>query len=157
MNGADAAAAGEPERVSAIDVDALVARHRDRQSLTSGEIFAAFPQLEPDTAQLAAIYGRLAEIGIEVVDEIEAELRREDEERAGRLADPSHHTRTPPEPNRATPRAARGRLPRTAGCGVTPRRRASTAPVTSDPSAWVSRRASTPCACTSRRSARSRC
>jgi RNA polymerase primary sigma factor len=108
VNGADAAAAGEPERVSAKDVDALVARHRDRQSLTSGEIFAAFPQLEPDTAQLAAIYGRLAEIGIEVVDEIEAELRREDEERAGRLADPSHHTRTPPEPNRATPASRPG-------------------------------------------------
>ncbi len=87
--------------MSVIDVDALIERHKDRASITSGEIFAAFPQLEPETEELAAIYARLAATGIEVVDEIEAELRREDEERAGALIEPLHRAR-PSEPGRAT-------------------------------------------------------
>jgi RNA polymerase primary sigma factor len=95
------AAASEPEKVSVIDVDKLIARHKERATITSGEIFAAFPQLEPETAQLASIYTRLAESGIEVVDEIEAELLREDEERAGAFADATHRTRTT-EPGRST-------------------------------------------------------
>ena len=62
-------------------------------SVTSGEIFAALPQLEPETAELAAIYARLEERGIEVVDEIVDELQREDQERVAHTDD-AHRART---------------------------------------------------------------
>jgi RNA polymerase primary sigma factor len=65
------------------DVGVLVARVRDRGFVTTGEIFAALPDLEPETAELAAIYGRFSELGIQVVDEIVEELEREDQRRAG--------------------------------------------------------------------------
>src|SRR5205807_9814457 len=38
------------------DVGALIARVRERGFVTTGEIFAALPDLEPETAELAAIY-----------------------------------------------------------------------------------------------------
>jgi RNA polymerase primary sigma factor len=65
------------------DVEALVASVRERGFVTTGEIFAAFPGLEPDTAELAAIYTGIQQRGIEVVDEIAEELAREDQRRAG--------------------------------------------------------------------------
>jgi RNA polymerase sigma factor RpoD-like protein len=69
------------EHVDGPDLEALVASAGDRGSVTSGEIFAALHTLEPETAELASIYERLAERGIDVVDEIADELR---EEEAGR-------------------------------------------------------------------------
>ncbi len=69
------------------DIDDLVARVRDRGFVTTGEIFAALPDLEPDTAELAAIYAGLEVNGVQVVDEIIEELQREDERRASRPAD----------------------------------------------------------------------
>jgi RNA polymerase primary sigma factor len=103
VSAADGAAdeSSAPEPASVIDVDALIARHKERATITSGEIFAAFPQLEPTPEQLATIYRRLAESGIEVLDEIEAELRREDEERASAMTESPHRTRAP-EPGRST-------------------------------------------------------
>jgi RNA polymerase primary sigma factor len=65
------------------DVGALIARVRERGFVTTGEIFAALPDLEPETAELAAIYERIATLGIQVVDEIAEELEREDQRRAG--------------------------------------------------------------------------
>jgi RNA polymerase primary sigma factor len=65
------------------DVGTLIARVRERGFVTTGEIFAALPDLEPETAELAAIYGRISELGIQVVDEIVEELEREDQRRAG--------------------------------------------------------------------------
>ena len=62
----------------------LVARVRERGFVTTGEIFAALPDLEPDTAELAAIYTSLEAGGVQVVDEIIEELQLEDERRAGR-------------------------------------------------------------------------
>jgi len=64
-------------------IDELVARVRERGFVTTGEIFAALPDLEPDTAELAAIYTSLEANGVQVVDEIIEELQREDERRAG--------------------------------------------------------------------------
>ena len=69
-------------------IDDLVARVRERGFVTTGEIFAALPDLEPDTAELAAIYTSLETSGVQVVDEIIEELQREDQRRAGRTADP---------------------------------------------------------------------
>jgi RNA polymerase primary sigma factor len=66
------------------DVDELVARVRERGYVTTGEIFAALPKLEPETAELAAIFARIEASGLDVIDEISEEMRREDERRAGR-------------------------------------------------------------------------
>src|SRR4051812_18341989 len=71
---------------SSEEVDALVARVKERGFVTTGEIFAALPDLEPETAELAAIYEGMERNGIQVVDEIREELAREDEKRAGRGA-----------------------------------------------------------------------
>ncbi|MBK5287171.1 MAG: RNA polymerase sigma factor RpoD [Acidimicrobiia bacterium] len=80
-------------------IDELVARVRERGFVTTGEIFAALPDLEPDTAELAAIYTSLEANGVQVVDEIIDELQREDERRAGgRAADPPGHVIEPITP-----------------------------------------------------------
>ncbi len=73
-----------PADASSDDIDALVARVKDRGFVTTGEIFAALPDLEPETAELAAIYAGMERNGIQVVDEILEELTREDERRNGR-------------------------------------------------------------------------
>jgi RNA polymerase primary sigma factor len=77
-------AAALPTDASSEDIDALVARVKDRGFVTTGEIFAALPDLEPETAELAAIYASMERNGIQVVDEILEELAREDERRNGR-------------------------------------------------------------------------
>jgi RNA polymerase primary sigma factor len=65
----------------AIDlVEVVVAKIGDRDFVTQHEIFAALPDLEPETEELASLYTGLTTRGIDVVDEIQEELRREDEE-----------------------------------------------------------------------------
>jgi RNA polymerase primary sigma factor len=74
-------------------VDALLTRVKERGFVTTGEIFAAFPGLEPETADLAAIYAAISARGVEVVDEIAEELEREDQRRAEREPRLSHRPR----------------------------------------------------------------
>ncbi len=84
--------------------------------MTSGEVFAALHTLEPETAELAAIYRRIEERGIAIQDEIIEELELED---AQRRDDTATHRARRPEPTRAgtitrpgeaaTPRPARVR------------------------------------------------
>ncbi|HMS24652.1 MAG TPA: RNA polymerase sigma factor RpoD [Acidimicrobiia bacterium] len=62
-------------------IDEMVDTVKARGFITSGEIFAALANLEPETEELATIYASLRERGIEVVDEIADELKREDERR----------------------------------------------------------------------------
>ena len=59
----------------------LVARGRERGFVTSGEVFAAFPDLEPETAELSSIYSRIEALGVKIEDEIRAELELEDQQR----------------------------------------------------------------------------
>jgi RNA polymerase primary sigma factor len=80
------AATPEGRQPVPLSVDDQLARWRERGFVTTGEIFAAFSDLEPETSELAAIYETIRARGIDVVDEIEAELKREDERRAGRSA-----------------------------------------------------------------------
>jgi RNA polymerase primary sigma factor len=82
-------------------VEALLARVKERGFVTTGEIFAAFPGLEPETAELAAIYAGISARGVEVVDEIAEELEREDQRRAGTDSGPSHRPRRG-EPGRSS-------------------------------------------------------
>jgi RNA polymerase primary sigma factor len=56
---------------------------RERGFITTGEIFAAFPDLEPDTDELRNLWDMFESRGIKVLDEIAEELQLEDERRAG--------------------------------------------------------------------------
>ncbi|HEX4777846.1 MAG TPA: RNA polymerase sigma factor RpoD [Acidimicrobiia bacterium] len=78
----DANDATHTDAAPARDVELLVRRVRERGFVTTGEIFAALPDLEPETAELQAIYARIGAMGIDVVDEIVDELEREDQRRA---------------------------------------------------------------------------
>jgi RNA polymerase primary sigma factor len=62
-------------------VDELYARVKERGYVTTGEIFAALPKLEPETQELADIYASFNARGVQVIDEIEEELRAEDANR----------------------------------------------------------------------------
>jgi hypothetical protein len=97
------AAAEQPIEVPSTVIDDLLERVKDRGYVTTGEIFAALPKLEPETAELAAIYASINARGVEVVNEIEEELRREDERRAGRGDAPTLHV-APPAATPAPPR-----------------------------------------------------
>ncbi len=77
------------------DIDDLLARFPNRTWLTSGEIFSALPDLEPETAELAAIYSNLRERGVEVLDEIRTELEQEDARRGRGAPEESPTTRRP--------------------------------------------------------------
>jgi RNA polymerase primary sigma factor len=56
---------------------------KERGFITTGEIFAAFPDLEPDTDELRDLWEMFESRGIKVLDEIAEELKLEDERRAG--------------------------------------------------------------------------
>src|SRR6478672_4360109 len=76
--------AEDPVNIANVDdprVAALVARGRERGFVTSGEVFAAFPDLEPETAELSSIYSRIEAQGVKIMDEIREELELEDQQR----------------------------------------------------------------------------
>jgi RNA polymerase primary sigma factor len=103
------ASAADTAQTSTEDIQSLIARVRDRGFVTTGEIFAALPDLEPETSELAAIYATMEATGIQVVDEIADELAREDERRAGggspstRIAGTEGGASERPEPQAPTP------------------------------------------------------
>ena len=103
MSNGEAATATTTGPESASDVADLLARVKERGFVTTGEIFAALPDLEPETAELAAIYEGIRAQGIEVVDEIVEELQREDERRAGRgvVTERAPERRRAPDPSPA--------------------------------------------------------
>jgi RNA polymerase primary sigma factor len=74
-------------------VEGLLALVKERGFVTTGEIFAAFPGLEPETSELAAIYSGISARGVQVVDEIAEELEREDQRRGAPESRPSHRAR----------------------------------------------------------------
>jgi RNA polymerase primary sigma factor len=73
--------ANDPALADDHRVAELVARGRERGTVTSGEVFAAFADLEPDTAELSSIYTRIEAQGVKIMDEIRAELELEDQQR----------------------------------------------------------------------------
>src|SRR5438477_10566019 len=75
-------------------VDDVLAQVRERGFITTGEIFAAFPDLEPDTDELRDLYQMFESRGIKVLDEIIEELQLEDQRRAGSGLTPAN-TPTP--------------------------------------------------------------
>ncbi|HVW33981.1 MAG TPA: sigma-70 family RNA polymerase sigma factor, partial [Acidimicrobiia bacterium] len=79
---------GEPNNASSEDLEGLpelgladlIAKGRAQGSLTTGDVFDALPDVEPSPGQLDAIYNHIRASGIELVDEIAADLEAEDDE-----------------------------------------------------------------------------
>jgi RNA polymerase primary sigma factor len=80
---------GEPISPSADDLEGLpegglaglIAKGRAQGSLTTGDVFDALAdEVEPSPAQLDAIYNHIRSSGIELVDEIAADLAAEDDD-----------------------------------------------------------------------------
>ncbi len=98
-------------------VNELVTRGREHGgAVTSGEVFAALRDLQPDTGELAAIYSAIEAAGVSVQDEIRDELEYEDrqrqEEESARRRGVEHRRPTPTAPaTRPGDSAARGRQP----------------------------------------------
>jgi RNA polymerase primary sigma factor len=90
-------------------VGAVLDQWRERGFITTGEIFAAFPDLEPDTDELRDLYDMFESRGIKVLDEIAAELELEDQRRAGAPATPEVATRRRASESREHRPAASGR------------------------------------------------
>src|SRR3954467_15137022 len=61
----------------------VLAQVKGRGFITTGEIFAAFPDLEPDADELRELWEMFESRGIKVLDEIAEELQLEDQRRAG--------------------------------------------------------------------------
>src|SRR3954462_6437456 len=76
----------------------VLAQVKERGFITTGEIFAAFPDLEPDADELRDLWEMFESRGIKVLDEIAEELQLEDQRRAG-----STTTRGPETPARPRP------------------------------------------------------
>jgi RNA polymerase primary sigma factor len=89
---------------------------KERGFITTGEIFAAFPDLEPDADELRELWDMFESRGIKVLDEIAEELQLEDQRRAGG---------TTTQPAEQTRRRAEHRPSSTARPGAAPSRRTS--------------------------------
>jgi RNA polymerase primary sigma factor len=95
-NSADASSSsGAPKDVVAAEPsaslpsnDAALTQLRERGFITTGELFAAFPNLEPDTDELRRLYDLYEAQGIKILDEIVEELQLEDQRRAGARVEP---------------------------------------------------------------------
>ncbi|MGQ0825372.1 MAG: RNA polymerase sigma factor RpoD [Actinomycetota bacterium] len=82
----DASPDASPSATDASDdagVETVLDQVRVRGFITTGEIFAAFPDLEPDTDELRDLYAMFEARGVKVLDEIAEELQLEDQRRAG--------------------------------------------------------------------------
>src|SRR2546423_13202485 len=97
VNGPAPSVAAPSSEEASSAVDDVLAQVRERGFITTGEIFAAFPDLEPDTNELRELWDMFESRGIKVLDEIAEELQREDQRRAGA-------PRSEPEPAVAEPR-----------------------------------------------------
>jgi RNA polymerase primary sigma factor len=76
-----AIAAVAPTSDSAV-ADLISAGRAHGGTLTSGEVFARLRDLQPDTGELAAIYGAIESAGVTIYDEIRDELEHEDRQRS---------------------------------------------------------------------------
>ncbi len=69
---------------SASPVVGVLDQVKERGFITTGEIFAAFPDLEPDADELRELWDMFESRGIKVLDEIAEELQLEDQRRETR-------------------------------------------------------------------------
>ena len=78
VDGAGTAASRRGQGVSMVLDDV-----KDRGFITTGEIFAAFHELEPETGELRQLYDAIESRGVKILDEIAQELELEDQRRGG--------------------------------------------------------------------------
>ncbi len=104
-----------PSENASSPVDDVLAQVRERGFITTGEIFAAFPDLEPDADELRDLWEMFESRGIKVLDEIAEELKLEDERRGAQSAPPErapaprrveHRPSTAPRPGGGSRRAS---------------------------------------------------
>ncbi|HEX5613712.1 MAG TPA: RNA polymerase sigma factor RpoD [Acidimicrobiia bacterium] len=69
-----------------VELVALLARCREKKLVTTAEIFATFPDLEPATDELRRLYDTIEAHDITIIDEIQEELQREDQVRESDVA-----------------------------------------------------------------------
>ncbi len=94
----------------AVQVAQLVARGKERNgTITSAEVFAAFPDLQPETGELLTIYATIEAAGVAIQNEIVEEIELEDSLRtaasaptARRRATDRRHTPPVTRPGGAT-------------------------------------------------------
>ena len=71
-----------PGLASRPDIATLIARGKERAgTLTSAEVFAAFPDLQPETGELLEIYAAIEAAGVSIQNEIVEEIELEDAQR----------------------------------------------------------------------------
>src|SRR5215813_7824002 len=87
-------------------VDDVLAQVRERGFITTGEIFAAFPDLEPDADELRDLWEMFESRGIKVLDEIAEELKLEDERRGVQGSTPAPATTPAPRRTEHRPSTA---------------------------------------------------
>jgi RNA polymerase primary sigma factor len=94
--------------IPAVKVSQLVARGKERGgSLTSAEVFAAFPDLQPETGELLEIYAVIEAAGVTIQNEIVEEIELEDAQRVNddggsrRRGSDHRHTATVARPGQA--------------------------------------------------------
>jgi RNA polymerase primary sigma factor len=92
----DASGDASTSDVSASPVVGVLDQVKERGFITTGEIFAAFPDLEPDADELRELWDMFESRGIKVLDEIAEELQLEDQRRETR-------TQTAPTTDRRRP------------------------------------------------------
>src|SRR6185503_3937275 len=83
VDAVDAAQLDSAASSAASHVGSVLAQVKERGFITTGEIFAAFPDLEPDADELRVLWDMFESRGIKVLDEIAEELQLEDQRRAG--------------------------------------------------------------------------
>src|SRR3954454_5291136 len=99
VDGPATSVAAPPSVEASSAVDDVLAQVRERGFITTGEIFAAFPDLEPDADELRDLWEMFESRGIKVLDEIAEELQLEDQRRASsRPATEPTHRRTEHRP-----------------------------------------------------------
>src|SRR4051794_33872245 len=87
-----------PSGESSSAVGDVLAQVKERGFITTGEIFAAFPDLEPDTNELRELWEMFESRGIKVLDEIAEELQLEDQRRSS--GSPTEAPAAAPAPRR---------------------------------------------------------
>src|SRR5436853_7898630 len=94
---------------SSSHVGNVLAQVKERGFITTGEIFAAFPDLEPDADELRELWEMFESRGIKVLDEIAEELKLEDQRRG--VQGPPAPAPSAPAPRRAEHRPSTASRP----------------------------------------------
>src|SRR5215475_948056 len=107
---ATSSAEGGSRAAPSADVGSVLEQVKERGFITTGEIFAAFPDLEPDADELRDLWDMFESRGIKVLDEIAEELQLEDQRCGSRSSsEPASRRGTEHRPSAASRPGSSGR------------------------------------------------